>query len=365
MKGVRGGLLCLFVCLSLLFAGDWIQFPVDSAEEEEERGFYDFDLSPYLVLGDIFPVEASFEDPTVCTEKELDDAVFQILLARATFQEKSGKAERYNKVTAEVSFWRDEEELAEYRRASYDLVIGLRTSNPAENKLSEALLGARAGEERSVSYTYPQEDLGNDLAGEYVTIRAKVIKVWQQTIPELIDDVVREISDGAFETVADFRASVREDILEEKELEKAKAVWLAIADGATVKAYPERELEAYAALYRQNYENLAKEYDVSFSDLLSAYLGKDEEAFEEEALAFAREKVKNDMIFTQLVRTFSVTLSPEEYRAGVEKYYEDEAGDFSTVEDFIASYGEENLRRSLLWDKALKTAVDGAIQKGS
>ena len=58
----------------------------------------------------------------------------------------------------------------------------------------------------------------------------------------------------------------------------------------------------------------------------------------------------------------NITLTDEEYQAGTRDYFEKEEGDFGSFEEFVEFYTEENLRRNLLWDKALKTAEDNAVR---
>ena len=85
------------------------------------------------------------------------------------------------------------------------------------------------------------------------------------------------------------------------------------------------------------------------------------EQFQEEARLFAQEKVKNEMIFTQLVRLQGIEITKEEYDEALLEYFEDEKGEFDSIEEFVLYYGEENLHQSILWDKALKAVVDRAV----
>lgn len=77
--------------------------------------------------------------------------------------------------------------------------------------------------------------------------------------------------------------------------------------------------------------------------------------------AAAEEKVKNDMIFTQLVRLQGITLSEEEYSEGAWRYFEKEEGDFSSFEEFEAYYTKETLWQNLIWDKALLNVAERAV----
>lgn len=333
-----------------------------TAEESGEP--YGYDLTEYLTMGDVSPVKAKFDDPEVCTDKEVDAAVFQILLKNATFTEKKegAKAEVYNRVTVDYQVLQNGKVLEQYGLKDHEIIIGLQNGSEEDLVIGGALVGARVGDVRKKNYTYPEELNGDALSGKKVQFSATVKKIEKHTIPELIDDTVGEFTGNAFSTVKEFRESVKKDILEEKKLAKAKAVWLAIKEDAKVKKYPEKELKSALDLYHRNYEMIADRFDLSLEQLVATYLESDMKTFEAEAQKYAEEKVKNDMILTQLVRLQNVTLSDAEYQEGVKNYYKQEEGDFASLEKFISFYTEENLRRNLLWDKALKLAEENAVQ---
>jgi len=373
MRIIKTTVLMLLVFVGVFLTGDVLNpptvsdsVPSDSEEAEKEVGPYGFDLSEYLAVGDITAVQAEFDDPSVCTEKEVDAAVFQILLRNADFEEKmpNQRAERYNRVTVDLAVMQNGSVLAENSEADFQIIIGLSTDNGANTVLGEALMGAAVGEVRTADYTYPDEIGGGSLAGQSVVLHATVKKIERQLIPELIDATVGEITGETFATVQEFRDSVRRDILEEKELAKAQAVWLAVKKGSSVRRFPEKELQAAIDAYKQRYTDLATRFELSLEQLVTVYMESDMETFEAEAKAYAEEKVKNDMIMIQLVRLQNMTLTDEEYLNGAKAYYEKEEGDFASFEEFVAYYTEENLRQSILWDKALKAVVDRAVRIG-
>ncbi len=371
MRYLKGVLALLLIGTCVLLGGDavlpsLVQAPGKTEGTEEISAPYDFDLTEYITMGDIFSVQAEFDDPGVCTEKEVDAAVFQILLRSADFEEKDPrqKAERYNRVTVDLAVLQNGEAIPEYGQADYRVVIGLSTEDGLDTVLGEALMGSAVGECRTADYTFPSEIGGDGLSGQSVVLSATVKKIERQLIPELIDATVAQITGDTFSTVQEFRASVRQDILAEKELAKAQAVWLAVKNAASVRRFPERELEDSIAMFKQNYIDLAARYELSLEQLVTVYMESTMETFEAEAREYAEEKVKNDMIMIQLVRLQNMTLTEEEYLAGAQEYFEKEENQFASFEEFVEYYTEENLRQSILWDKALKAVVDRAVRIG-
>ena len=336
--------------------------PVSTETEDDFRPVYDFDLSEYIKMGDYMGVEAKYEDESSCTEEEIDDAVFQITLSHAQFSEKEGTAELYNKVKFDFSLYLGEEELEDYAQNGYELVIGAKTNGDIEMLLGAQILGARAGDERSISYTYPETTESGILAGQTVTAAAKVLNVYQHSIPECNEEFVQALDGYEFETVADFRESVKSDILEQREQDKLDAVWTAFCETVEVIRYPEKELDYYRQDYKNHYQKMAESIDMELSEFAETYLAMDGDTFEESIESYAQELVKNDMIFTQLSRLMEITLTQEEYENGVQRYFENEEENFASLEEFLSYYTEETVRQNLIWDKALRTMVDNAVR---
>lgn len=338
-----------------------LTLPPRETVTEEVGKRYDYDLNEYMNMGEPLGVKAEFDDPTVCTEKEIDDAVFQIRLASAKFEEKSGKAERYDKVKVSYTVELDGEALADHGKTDREIVIGLEAQDELEYRLGETLIGIRAGESRTAVYTYPETASYGELAGKTVDLVAKVSCVYDSQIPEENEAFVRGLEGFSFQTVAEFRESVKKDILEEKESRKVQAVWAAFYDTVEILKYPEKELNAYLNSYRAYYEDLAENMGLSVEKFLEEYLETDEANFMAEAEEYARELVKNDMILTQLARELETTLSDEEYEKGLKEYFENESGSFTSIEEYVEYYTEENIRQNLIWDKALRTVIEHAV----
>jgi hypothetical protein len=82
MKILRWCLACAMILTALVPVGSAmpVATPPPAPETEKEVPWYDYDLSEYVTLGDLTAVSASYPEVGVCTEKEIDSAVFQLLL---------------------------------------------------------------------------------------------------------------------------------------------------------------------------------------------------------------------------------------------------------------------------------------------
>ncbi len=335
--------------------------PEETVTVAEKNNWYEYDLSEYMTTGDPMGVQAKFDDPGVCEEKEIDEALFQVMLSNATFAEKKGKAERYDKVNISFTMELDGVLQENYSREDYGIVIGLDLQEDLEYRMGEKLIGAKVGETRTLLYTYPDTASYGEMAGKTVSCYGKVKAISETEIPECTDEYVQKLEGYDFQTVAEFREALKKDIMAEKESRKVQAVWSAFCDTVEILKYPEAELQSYLDSYKSYYLSLAEDMEMTLAEFLQEYLETDEESFLKEAEDYAKELVKNDMIFAYLAQKLEISLSDEEYAAGVQEYYDNEEGEFASKEEFVQYYTEENLRRNLIWDKALTLVIDNAV----
>ncbi len=364
---------CFILCLALLlFSFSACSEPREtltvsgdaavSVTEAEKVERYPYDLSEYVTLPDPYGVTAKFADPELCTEEEMNEAILQIRLRLATFGEAIALVEEYSKVVLDYTVILQGRELGEKSAQGTSLVVGLETENGLENTLAEALLGFGAGNQCYVEYTYPDSVVYDELAGKTVVIRAQIKEIYRGALPEFNEELVRSMEGFETYSLKEFRAVLKKDILAQKAENQRVAVWDAFTRGVVVHAYPEAELAEYRSDHIAYYTALAQGLKMEMADFLSQYMEMTLEEFEAETERYAKEMVKNDMIFTQLARTLQITLSDEEYRLGAERYFEAEETEFDSVTEFITHYTEDRIRENLIRDKALMTVVEHAVR---
>ncbi len=79
-------------------------------------------------------------------------------------------------------------------------------------QLLEVLPGAAVDETREAQVDMPADHTNPDLAGKAATVRATLRGVKEKHLPELDDELAKELSDGRQENVEAFRAAVREEL---------------------------------------------------------------------------------------------------------------------------------------------------------
>ncbi len=92
-----------------------------------------------------------------------------------------------------------------------DQLVELGTATLVEG-FEEALVGASAGEERTIDVTFPEDYRAEELAGKPARFQVTVNEVREKELPDLDDEFAAEASE--FENLADLRAEIRSRIAE-------------------------------------------------------------------------------------------------------------------------------------------------------
>ena len=195
---------------------------------------------------------------------------------------------------------------------AYPLEIGSGSFIPG---FEEQLVGAKAGEERKVNVTFPEEYHAEALAGKEAVFEVTVQDIKRKELPALDDEFAKDAS--VFATLDELRADVRNK-LEQTAATRAEtefrtnAIKLAVSN-ATVDL-PEVMVE-------QRIDNMINDLDINLQSRgmrLEQYLAfskMDMTALKEQYREPAVEAVKGDMVLEAIVKAENLEAAPEDLEA--------------------------------------------------
>jgi trigger factor len=182
----------------------------------------------------------------------------------------------------------------------------------------EQLLGASAGQERTVEVTFPDDYPEQSLAGRPAQFAITVHEVKAKHLPELDDDFAAEA--GGFDTVEELREDIRGRLKEAEEQSIEREFEEAVLDGVVAQAeveVPDQLIHARAhELLEDTMRALARQ-GIS----REAYLqiaGKDEEELAHEAEPSAAAALKREAVLAAVVEAEKIEPSDEEVREALE-----------------------------------------------
>lgn len=238
------------------------------------------------------------------------------------------------------------------------LVIGSGTFIPG---FEEQIIGMRAGEEKNITVTFPQEYHAENLAGKEAVFAVKVRDVHVKELPALDDEFAKDVSE--FDTLEELRAAKRKT-MEERAARNEKTARenlciKAVCDAATV------EVPACMTDRQINYMLQDMAYRLSMSGIsledYCKYTGTDLEALRESYRTEAEARVKMQLVIEAVGKAEKIACTDEELEAEIAEYAEQNGTD---VESFKAQLKEDDydyLRDRKVAEKTIQLIVDNAV----
>ena len=225
----------------------------------------------------------------------------------------------------------------------------------------EQLLGASAGDVKTVEVTFPDDYPSEELAGEAATFEVTVHEVKAKRLPELDDDLAVEASE--FDTLQELREDFRKRLTEadertvEREFEDA--VLQAVTDNAEVDV-PEGLVHARAhELIHQTLSTLERQ-GISKETYLQLS-GKSEHELADEAEPEAAAALRREAVLAAVVAAEGIEPTEEQLEAALEPVAHREGSEPAELVARLRKNGRlEELREDVATRQALELLVSAA-----
>ncbi len=233
----------------------------------------------------------------------------------------------------------------------YDLVIG---SGSFIDGFEDGLIGKEIGSEVDLNLTFPEDYGVEDLNGADVVFHVTLNYISE--LPELTDDLAKELSGDEYDNVKDYVESVRSDLQANYDDEYRNNVYTQIMTKLNelypLEKYPEEVVEYYVNDIMERYVNsYASMYGMSVEDFISSSYGVTEEEFrEQQVLPAAHANLSQEIILSAIAKKEGITMTDED----LDKLLEGYAKEYGmTVEDLTAGTDRETIRSSELQQKTM------------
>jgi trigger factor len=221
----------------------------------------------------------------------------------------------------------------------------------------EQLVGASAGDERTVDVTFP-EGYPNDLGGKEAEFAVTVKEVKAKRLPELDDEFASE--SAGFDTLAELRDDVANRLKQADEHAIEHEFEEAVLDAAVAEAQidvPEKLIHARAhELLEQTMSSLQRRGISKEAYLRIA--GKDEETLAHEAEPEAARALRREAVLAAVVDAEKIEPSDEDIRKALEPSAERSGTKVDKVIDQLRSNGRlDRVREDVATGQALELLV--------
>lgn len=242
------------------------------------------------------------------------------------------------------------------RAEHFELELGSGSFIPG---FEDQLIGVKAGEEKDVTVTFPEEYHAEELAGKEAVFKVKVHDIKRKELPEIDDEFIGDISE--FETLEEYKKDLREKMEEsKKEFAEGKK-----KEDALKQAIENMEVDLPEPMVEEGISRKMQETDYSLQQQgfsLKQYmemLGMQEEVMREQFRGQVEIDIKREMLLEAIVKEEDFEVAQEDIDAFIQKSLEDMP---SMEEDRLREiYGApeyESLKHSIKMDKAMDLIFD-------
>ncbi|MCP1326522.1 trigger factor, partial [Halomonas sp. 707D4] len=310
------------------------------------------EVYPQVELSSIEGTEV--ERPVVSvTDADVDEMIETLRKQNAEWKEDDKAAEDGDQVTIDFQGFLGDEPFEGGSAEGHALVIGSNSFIPG---FEEQLIGAKAGEEKTLTVTFPEDYQAEHLAGKEATFKVKVHKVSTQALPEVDQSFFERfgIEDG---DEAKFRAEIKKNMTREASQAVDNRVKQQVLD-ALKKA---NEITVPSALVQQETDGMKRQAAQQFG------LGEDfdvsqlpNELFEEQA----RGRVQVGLLLAEVIKTHELDADDAAIKAKVEELAE-QYQDPSEVVDYYMGNDElkTQVKSAILEEKAVDKLLEQATVK--
>jgi trigger factor len=219
----------------------------------------------------------------------------------------------------------------------------------------EQLVGVSAGDERTVTVTFPEDYPAEELAGKEVQFAVTVNEVKAKNLPEPDDDFASEAA--GFDTLAELRDDISERLAKQDEASLEREFEDAVVEAAVAEAevdVPDKLVHARAhELLEDTFSVLARQ-GISKEGYLRI-TGRDEEALAHEAEPEAAAALRREAVLAAIVEAEKIEPTDEQVREALEPTAERQGTTAEKLFEQLQSAGRLDRVRT---EVATRQAVD-------
>ena len=316
---------------------------------------FDLTLYPEVTLGEYKGIKAVKLTQTV-SDDEVDDEIAATRKRNARMLNVDRPAEMGDTVNINFEGFLNGEPFEGGKGENHPLELG---SNSFVPGFEDQLVGMKAGEEKDIDITFPQ-DYTPELAGKDVVFHVVINEVSSPEYPELDDDFAQDVSE--FDTFEEYKADVRAKLqmrMDESSENAFKDAVIQKASDAMTVEIPQVMVEEKIDEFLRNYASQFGMYerDMTRAEMMKLF-GMNENTVNYSIRPAAESQVKTEMLFEAVAKAEGLEPTEEEVDAYAQKMA-DNMG--AKVEDVKRYFGAEYLKAELLKDQAMELIVSSAI----
>ena len=268
-------------------------------------------VRPEFTLGEYKGLEVKKTQVRV-TKKDVEERLkdYQNQFAELVVKEE-GTVEEGDTAVIDYEGFKDGVAFEGGKAENYSLEIGSHSFIPG---FEEGLVGMKAGEEKEINLTFPEEYHAAELAGAAVVFKVKVHEIKAKVLPEIDDELAKDVNIDGVETLEQLQEKIKDQIRSMKKAEAENKF-----NEEVIKAVvANNEFDVPEAMIDQEVMNIVNEINQNLSqqglniELYQQMTGKTMEDIKADVKDQAEERVKLNLILDEVVKAENIEVTDDE-----------------------------------------------------
>ena len=241
----------------------------------------------------------------------------------------------------------------------YELVLGSHSFIPG---FEEQLAGKNAGEDISVSVTFPEDYHAEELKGKDAVFACRIRKISKKEVPALDDEFAKDVSE--FDTLEEYKEDLRKNLLADKEkkarTEKENAAVDKLVEGIEVDI-PQPVIDFEVERIDEDMSNRLMQQGIN-RDLYLKYTGMTEESYRKMMEPQAIRQLKTRLALEEVVKAENIEVTDEKFEEELKKMAESYHMELDKVREMMDDESAKQMKLDLAVQEAITLITDAAVE---
>ncbi len=333
------------------------QLDVKSMSADKAELVFTFAVMPEVELGEYKGLKYEMESVEV-TDEEINEEIDRMRKQYADLETVEGEAKDGDTVKIDYEGFKDGVAFEGGKAEGYNLKLGSGSFIPG---FEDQLIGCKAGDEKELNLTFPEDYHAEDLKGAEVVFKVTVHEVTREVLPELDDDFAKDTNIPNVETVDDLKKTVKERLEAAKKSQAESAadekLFEQLSENTKVDM-PDALVDDEANNQIQQMAAQIQQYGLSFSQYLQM-MGKTIDDLRADYRENAEKSVKLRLALNKIAEVENLEATDED----VEEQYHDLSVQYGMdVEKIKPLVSEDLIRQDVKTTKAYNFVKDNAVK---
>lgn len=318
-------------------------------------------VKPEVTLGKYMGITVTKVDTDV-TDEEVDEALERERSNNArTITVTDRPAEMGDTVLIDFEGFMDGEAFEGGKGENHSLELG---SHSFIDTFEDQLVGRNAGEDVDVNVTFPEQYQSAELAGRPALFKVKLHEIRTKELPELDDEFAQDVSE--FDTLAEYKESLRKDLQEQKENEakrtKEDEAVRKIIDGAQMDI-PDAMIDFQC---ESMLDDFAQQILMQSGLTIEQYMqisGVTIDDLKDQARPDAVTRIQSSLVLEQIAKEENIEVTDADVDAEVEKMASAYGMEADKLREHMGEEEKKSMKRDIAITKAVAFVMDNAEER--